>query len=250
MINVVIPSYKRSDNLLGKDYFYMAKYVVPYSQKEDYLKVLTEERIITIPDDEDGSIGKKRNWILKNIPRPLIMIDDDVKHLMLYEKRKENPGGKKMDKELLNDFFESLVLLSKDFDSRMFGLLPITDFGSVNEYKPFSLTNMVLGPFQGHLEHDLYFDESVGSKDDYDMCLQQMNKYKKVLRYNKVGYMDANDKKIPGGIVSYRSMDKEIEWCEKIMKKWGTKIIEYKLPPVKLTDVLNASKFNPPISGV
>jgi hypothetical protein len=47
-MNVIIPSYKRSHDLKGKDYFFMAKYCVPESQFNDYIKVLNEDRIIMI----------------------------------------------------------------------------------------------------------------------------------------------------------------------------------------------------------
>ena len=114
---------------------------------------------------------------------------------------------------------------------------------------PFNLTNIILGPFQGHLEHDLVFDDRVGSKDDYDMSLQQLRKYKKILRFNKFSY-DCRHGDNSGGIVSYRSTDKEIEYCKQIMKKWGSKIISYQLPPKKPTDLLNAKRVNIPIKGV
>ena len=249
-MNIVIPSYKRADNLIGKDYFYMAKYIVPESQRKEYVDSLGEERVICCKDEEDGNIGKKRNWILKNIERPLIMIDDDVKSLRLFENRKEYKIGVNMDKEDLNDFFEMLVEMCEGFGAKMFGLLPLQDPGAYLEFKPFSLTSMSLGPFQGHLKHNLIFDEWVGTKDDYDMCLQQMNEYKMVFRYNKVCYLDADGDKKAGGIVSYRSLDKEIEYCKRIMKKWGTRIIKYNIPPKNMNDILNAQKFNVPIKGV
>jgi len=34
------------------------------------------------------------------------------------------------------------------------------------------------------------------------------------------------------------------------MKKWGTKIIKYEIPPKKMTDLLNAKHVNIPIKGV
>ena len=58
-MNIIIPSYKRSHDLKGKDYFYMAKYCVPESQKKEYIDVLGKERVITLPDNEDGNIVKK-----------------------------------------------------------------------------------------------------------------------------------------------------------------------------------------------
>ena len=99
------------------------------------------------------------------------------------------------------------------------------------------------------MEHDLTFDIKVGTKDDYDMALQHLRTYKKVLRLNKFSYeCEHGDNK--GGIVSYRSKDKEIEYCKRIMLKWGKKIISYQLPPRKMTDLLNAKKVNIPIKGI
>lgn len=252
-MNVIIPSYKRSHDLKGKDYFFMAKYCVPESQKDDYIKVVGLNRVIVLPDNEDGDIVKKRNWILKNIERPLIMIDDDVSEISYYENRKGKLDGnhtkKTLDKNLLIEFFKHYFNLANDFNCKMWGLAQNEDNRICKEFLPFNLTNVILGPFQGHLEHNLLFDSRVGTKDDYDMSLQQLRKYKKVLRLNKFHYLcDHGDNK--GGIVSYRSKEKEIEYCKQIMLKWGKKIIQYKIPPLKMADLLNAKKVNIPIKGV
>jgi hypothetical protein len=252
-MNIIIPSYKRSHDLKGKDYFFMAKYCVPESQKEEYIKAVGKDRVIILPDNEDGDIVKKRNWILKNIERPLIMIDDDVSEIGYFENRTGKVDGnhsrKKMDKNLLIDFFNHNFNLANEFNCKMWGLAQNQDNRICKEFLPFNLTNIILGPFQAHLEHDLFFDNRVGTKDDYDMSLQQLRKYKKVLRLNKFHYLcEHGDNK--GGIVSYRSKEKEIEYCKQIMLKWGKKIIQYKIPPQKMTDLLNAKKVNIPIKGI
>jgi hypothetical protein len=252
-MNVIIPSYKRSHDLKGKDYFFMAKYCVPESQKKEYIEVVGKDRVITLPDSEDGDIVKKRNWILKNIERPLIMIDDDVSEIGYFESRTGKVDGnhsrKTMNKNLLIDFFEHNFNLANEFNCKMWGLAQNQDNRICKEFLPFNLTNIILGPFQGHLEHNLIFDNRVGTKDDYDMSLQQLRKFKKVLRLNKFHYLcEHGDNK--GGIVSYRSKEKEIEYCKQIMLKWGKKIIQYKIPPTKMTDLLNAKKVNIPIKGV
>jgi len=252
-MNVIIPSYKRAHDLKGKDYFYMAKYCVPYSQYDEYAQVLNDDRIITIPDNQDGEIIKKRNWILKNIPRPLIMIDDDVESIGYYENRKgENNGNHKkkvLDKKMLMNFFEQSFDMCDQLGFKMWGLSQNEDNRIYKEFLPFSFNKISLGPFQGHLKHDLIFDQRVGTKDDYDMALQQLNEFKGIFRWNKFHYLcHHGDNK--GGIVSYRSKDKEIEYCKKIMIKWGKKIISYRIPPKKITDLLNAKSVNIPIKGV
>lgn len=248
-MNVIIPSYKRSHDLKGKDYFLMAKYCVPESQEKEYIEAVGKERVITLPDSEDGDIVKKRNWILKNIPRPLIMIDDDVSRFVYWDKRKDKYLSKEYPKDLINDLFIEFISMANQFDVKMFGIAQNKDDRQFKEFCPFNLSNVILGPFQGHLEHDLIFDKRVGTKDDYDMSLQQLRKYKKVLRFNKFAY-DCEHGDNKGGIVSYRTQEKEIEYCKSIMMKWGKKIIEYKIPPTKMTDLLNAKKVNIPIKGV
>jgi hypothetical protein len=252
-MNVIIPSYKRSHDLKGKDYFFMAKYCVPESQEKEYIEAVGKDRVITLPDSEDGDIVKKRNWILNNIEFPLIMIDDDVSEIGYFESRTGKVDGnhsrKTMNKNLLIDFFEHNFNLANEFNCKMWGLAQNQDNRICKEFLPFNLTNIILGPFQGHLEHNLIFDNRVGTKDDYDMSLQQLRKFKKVLRLNKFHYLcEHGDNK--GGIVSYRSKEKEIEYCKQIMLKWGKKIIQYKIPPTKMTDLLNAKKVNIPIKGV
>lgn len=248
-MNVVIPSYKRSHDLKGKDYFFMAKYCIPKSQEKEYLEVLEGDRLIVIPDEDDGDIVKKRNWILRNVERPLIMIDDDVKNLVYWDNRKDNYLSKEYPSSLLPQLFDGFVDMAKGFGVRLFGLAQNKDDRTFKEHTPFNLSNITLGPFQGHLKHDLFFDERVGTKDDYDMCLQQLQKHKKVLRLNKFAYScEHGDNK--GGIVSYRTREKEIEYCKAIMLKWGKSVISYRVPPRKSTDLLNAKKVNIPIKGV
>lgn len=248
-MNVIIPSYKRSHDLKGKDYFYMAKYCVPESQKKEYIDVLGKERVITLPDNKDGNIVKKRNWILNNVSFPLIMIDDDVSEICFFESKNNKPIKNSINREDLIDFFGKSFELCEEFGCKLWGINQNTDPIAYKQYSPFNLSKIILGPFQGHLKHDLLFDERVGTKDDYDMALQQLNKYKKVLRLNKFSYeCEHGDNK--GGIVAYRSKEKEIEYCKAIMMKWGTKVIKYQIPPRKMTDLLNAKKVNVPIKGV
>ena len=249
-MNVIIPSYKRADGLTGKDYFTMAKYCVPESQADDYMKALGgSKRIITLPDDQDGNISRKRNWILKNIERPLIMMDDDVRRLVYWDKRDEQYLSRPVLKEDVDFLFHEWVDLAEQFGVKLFGLAQNKDDRSFKEFLPFNLSRIILGPFSGHLEHPLLYDESVGLTEDYDICLQHLNEYKKVLRINKFAY-DCDHRTNSGGVVSFRTLDFEVKSCKAIMLKWGKSIIQYRIPPKKHTDVLNAKKVNVPINGI
>lgn len=254
-INVIIPSYKRSHNLVGKDYFTMAKYCVPESQAADYVAVVGDDRVIAIPDEHDGNLTKKLNWILDNIPRPLIMIDDDVSELMYIEGgeyfRRYGKARERITypQERLEDFFINGFNMAHSFGAKMWGLNVNTDGRNYQQYKPFSLSQVVLGPFTAHLDHDLKYDPVVGLKSDYDMSLQQLQKYKKLLRFNLFAYnAEHGDNK--GGVVGFRTSELEESYCKAIMLKWGKSIISYRIPPKKKTDLLNAKSVNIPIKGV
>lgn len=167
-LNIIIPSYKRYDKLVGYDYFKTAKYVVPRSQYDLYIKGKDKNRFIAIPDDCDGSIVKKRNWILQNIPRPLVMIDDDVDKIVMTEGGwyfKKHGRAKQMI-PLTPEQAEGVLIdcanLAYQLDCPMFGFNLNTDGRNYQEYKPFSLTQPILGPCCGHLEHDLLYDEKNG----------------------------------------------------------------------------------------
>lgn len=257
MINIVIPTYKRSKNLAGKEYFKKAKYVLPESQRDEYLKILSTKRMIVIPDDCDGNIARKRNWILDNIKRPLLMIDDDVSCLRMTEGMHESNQSRFKEKgieriRLTEDQAMGVIQhgfnLAAEFECVFWGINLNEDGRNYQQYRPINLTQPVLGPFGGHLKHDLHYDERMGTKDDYDFSFQVLNRHKKILRFNKFSY-DCGHGDNEGGIVSMRTMEKEIHYCKAIMKKWGKHIIRYKIPPKKQADLLNG-RVNIPIHGV
>jgi len=254
-INIVRPSFNRAGLVKGHDYFKGSKLVVPESQRDEYAKKYNSKRLIVIPDENDGNIAKKRNWILRNVERPLLMIDDDVSSMLMGEGKKIKSNGEwKYNRQIIlqQERVEEVIIngfnLANDWGCVLWGINQNEDGRNYQQYRPFSLTNVVLGPFMGHLKHDLYYDERMGTKDDYDMSLQVLNKYRKILRFNKFSLACSHgDNK--GGIVGMRTQGKEIVYCEAIMKKWGKKIIKYKIPPKKMGDLLNGVT-NIPIAGV
>lgn len=235
-LNIVIPSFKRWDNLPGYDYFPSSKIVIPESQADLYIKKAGRDskRFIVIPDSEDGSSPKKRNWILKNIPRPLVMFDDDVDKITMCEGGeyfKEHGRAKQcipLTSEQAEDLLKQIANLAYMWGCPMFGFNLNTDGRNYQQYKPFSLTQPILGPCHGHLFHDLFYDEKMDLKDDYDLALQMLNKYKKVLRANKYA-VNAQHGNVKGGCASYRTFERETAACKAIERKWGTKIIHYNI---------------------
>lgn len=253
-LTIVIPSYKRWDYLAGYDYFNSAKYIIPESQYKKYIEGRDKKRFVVIPDSEDGNIAKKRNWILKNISRPLIMIDDDVKRLTMCEGGeyfRQHGRAKQMipltPSEAVNIMIQA-ANLAHEWGCPIFGFNLNTDGRNYQQYKPFSLTQPILGPCSGHLDHDLLYDEKMDLKEDYDISIQALNKFRKILRLNKYA-VDAAHKENKGGCVSYRTMEREAAACKAIEKKWGTNIIHYNTKKGKYIAYLNGI-VHIPINGV
>lgn len=253
-VSIVIPSYKRAGTVEGYEYFKTAKIVVPEAQRDEYASFYDVKRLIVIPDDCDGSIGKKRNWILANIPRPLLMIDDDVSGVTMTEGGEAfKVTGKAqqmipVESKAVSGIIDNIFNMAFEAGCVMCGINVNTDGRNYQQYVPFSFKNMILGPFCGHLDHDLKYDLRMGSKEDYDMCLQVLNKHRKIFRSNKYAYnCKHGDNK--GGIVSMRSMEKEVSYARAIEKKWGKKIISYPENPKKMSEILNG-RVNVPIGGI
>lgn len=253
-VSICTPSYKRASSLSGAEYFKTAKYVVPESQRDEYTKTVGAARLIVIPDECDGTIARKRNWILENVERPVLMIDDDVQCLCMVEGTHTYDGCRRKATErvkLTPD--QAMGVITEGFNLAyqwgcvLWGINQNEDGRNYQQYRPFVLSQVVLGPFQGHLEHGLRYDERMGTKEDYDMSLQVLNKYKKVLRMNKYAYVCRHGDN-RGGIVSMRTMERELRDCRAIEKKWGKNIISYPMEPKKLTDLLNG-KVRVPIYG-
>lgn len=254
-VNVCIPSYKRAGAVKGYDYFRTARIVVPESQLDDYARHYNAARLIAVPDEWDGNIARKRNWILRNIPRPLLMIDDDVRAITTTEGEYDEEGrflGRSRQKIILTPEQAETVIaqgfnLACEWDCPMWGINVNTDGRNYQQYKPFSLSMVILGPFQGHLEHGLLFDERMGTKEDYDMSLQALNRHGKILRLNKYAY-DCDHGTNRGGIVAGRTMEIEVAYCRAVERKWGRGIIRYPLKPKTMNELLSAT-VNIPIAG-
>lgn len=223
---IFIISYKRAGNVTSDKVFKDAKIVIPDSQYEDYAKHEYKNgcELLPIPDKYDGNIVKKRNYILDHYKGNILIVDDDYDHIGRVTNRKnEKLNVDRVDALLRNGF-----QMCRDLGTVMWGINVQTDPKFYRETGPFSTLSPVLGPFQAFCDCPLRYDESVYLKEDYDMSLQVLQKYHKILRFNMYYYL-VNHFNKPGGVVSYRTKQKEIDHLERMVKKWGSKVVNYNL---------------------
>lgn len=227
---VFIISYKRAGGVTSDKVFRNAKIVIPESQYEEYLKYEYKNgcELLPIPDSGDGNIVKKRNYIMDHFSDMcdgnMVIVDDDYDYIGMTE----NGNSLRLSLDQVDNLLMNGFQMCRDLGTVMWGLNVQSDPKFYREYSPFSFLAPCLGPFQAFCDNPLRYDERVYLKEDYDMSLQVLQKYHKILRFNKY-YYKVNHFDKPGGVVSYRTKQKEVDQLELMVKKWGKRVVKYNL---------------------
>lgn len=259
-ISINCPSYKRP-KVETFEYIKSCKCWVAEREYEDYLKANPdfEKNIVAVPNHIQGNLCRIRNYILdKEFEENdvVLIVDDDLHYVARYE-----PFGLwgyneiKLTEEDLYAMLEHYSVLCNDFGFKYWGVMCNTDPLAYRQTTPFSTISYIGGPFQVFLKgNTLRYDEALPLKEDYDMTLQNCNKYRGCLRVNKYHY-NCKQSQQPGGCATYRNYQREEEQLRLLQKKWGEKV-------VKIDDAINSGTvkekrnidYNPiihiPIKGV
>jgi len=244
-MRVLIPSYKRPDNVKTSKWLTSASVVVPESQAGLYKANV--ENVISIPDKKDGNISKKRNAILEMFPgEDILMMDDDISYVGYIEKGKYIKAGEDQFLEMATNLFN----MCREIGTVLWGVNLLPDPRNYREHTPFNLSSVVLGPLMGIVNTDegLRFDNDLYFEEDYDFSVQVLRKYRKLLRFNKWSYFCGHIKN-KGGIVSMRTQERENQQNIKLQKKWGSNIVTLKRKTYRGNSTINPI-VKVPIVGV
>jgi hypothetical protein len=239
------PSYKRPEKSKTQLIYPFIKLVVRESEAENYIK--NGNDIIICPDSAQGNIARVRNWILDSLlPNfdAVVIIDDDCSGVGYWEKQKYYF----FDSEYLQEFIESMYVLTCDYGFKLFGFNCIMDKGAYKEHTPFATNQFIGAPCSMILNgNECRYDEQIPLKEDYDFTLQNLKKYKGALRANFASYNVKQAKNV-GGCADMRNVQEEARQFELLQKKWGNKIIKKDVKSKRSFD------FNPlmksPLKGV
>lgn len=260
-ISVNCPSYKRPVVETLK-YLPFCKIWVDNKEAEEYKKANKgfEDNIISVPEGIQGNVSRIRNYILEEEFKRGIdvvcIIDDDMKGIYRFEKKKESNFG--YEKHLVKadefmDFLENYSILCEELGFKLWGINLNGDKLSYRHYAPFSFNSCILGPFSCHLRNNIRYDESLPLKEDYDISLQHLNKYRGILRINKYHYI-CKQSTNTGGCATYRNLDREIAQLKKFQKKWGCDIVKIDYSNKGKTKKQKRIDYNPivkvPIKGI
>lgn len=213
------PSFKRAETAITQKYLPFCKYVVAEFEADKYLE--KKHNIWIVPNDAQGSVSKIRNYILDNAEsKKIVMLDDDMTYIGRWNQQK----AKKLSAIEVQEFCENGFILAESLGIKYWGINLLPDKGAYREYTPFSLKNTILGPFQAFNDLDLRYDVNLPLKEDYDLSLQVLNKYRKTLRFNAYHY-SVKQHTNTGGCANYRTKQKEIDQFKLLQEKWGSDIV-------------------------
>lgn len=231
-IAICCPSYKRPYVETLKYLPFCKVYVAP-EEYENYLEFNPKHKdnIVKCPKGIQGNVSRIRNYILdtefENGADIVCIVDDDLKAIEHFEMSEDKTYAYekvKVKTEEFVDFIYRYSMLCYQWGFKMWGVNINSDTMSFRHYTPFSTNSVVLGVFGCFLKGmECRYDEALPLKEDYDLFIQNCNKYRGVLRLNGYHYNCRPEQK--GGCAIYRNMEKEKEQFELLQKKWGSNIV-------------------------
>lgn len=256
-ISICCPSYKRPI-VKSLKYVPYAKIYIDKSEYEEYKKENPDANIIVCDDGIQGNVARVRNYILNkefhNGTDVVCIIDDDLQGIYRFDVNKKTKFGYERNLiEDLEEFIYKYSVICNEFGYKLWGINCNSDKLSYKHYSPFSLTSIILGPFCCHFKNDIRYDEKLPLKEDYDLAIQHLNKYRGILRLNFAHYI-CEQSTNSGGCASMRNMKREKEQFELLQKKWGSKIVREDKSNKGQTKKVKRFDYNPiikvPIKGI
>lgn len=184
-----------------------------------------KDNFIAMPKGVQGNVSRVRNYILDYILKDFdvcCIVDDDISYIGYYEGKKIH----KLSKDEILPFIEKYSILCKDFGYYLWGVNLNSDKQCYREYTPFSTVSPILGPFSCHLKGSaVRYDEALPLKEDYDLAISHLNKYRGILRVNKYHYV-CEQSTIAGGCSAYINVEREKQQLEALQTKWGSNIVK------------------------
>jgi len=224
-VSVNAPSYRRPNAVTTLGYLPFCRLWVCETEYDEYVAANPGADIVKVPKGVQGNVSRIRNYILDHADTDVIcIIDDDMTNIGYYEQTKRlfvHPD------EVLA-FIEKYSELAVGFGVKLWGVNVNPDKQCYREYTPFSLVSYIGSPFSCHINSDLRYDERIPLKEDYDITLQHLNTYRKVLRVNKYFYtvkQGASGGGQPGGCAVMRNIEEEKRQFDILQKKWGREIV-------------------------
>lgn len=252
-VSLTAPSYRRP-RVETLDVFPGCRVYVAESELEDYVAANRPgSDIVAVPDRVQGNLCRVRNHILDTEfsqgADAVCIIDDDMRGVFRWERDGDYGYDQRwLDETELREMLGHFSALCLEWGYRFWGLNPgMTDAQSYQQQRPFNTVKYIGGPFQVHLRNPLRYDERLNLKEDHDMVMQHLKRYRGALRLNMYSYQ-CKQAEQTGGCANQRNTDEERRQFELLQRKWGRSIFRADRKSKRSFD------FNPimksPIKGV
>lgn len=126
--------------------------------------------------------------------------------------------------EALVEFIEQGFQIAREWGVRLWGVQFNWDKGIYRESAPFSTLSFLTASWHGFAGCPLKYDEALPLKEDYDLTLQELNAWRRLLRFNFV-HVIKDDHENRGGCAAMRNVAVEIEQMAAFRRKWGSGIV-------------------------
>lgn len=220
-MKIVSPSYKRASGCVSHKLLPGVVYAIQEADVRDYHE--HEHDFMVLPDSVKGNMAKVRNAIRAAVgAEDLVMLDDDVRSLRVWG---DDGKARALESDEIVRFLENGFEMAREMGAQLWGVNLVEDPGAYRSGNPLSMKRPVLGPFSCICSsNELTYDERLGLKEDYDFFIQNMNRYRVVLRFDRYHYM-CGHKTQPGGCSTYRTMVEEESQFAELQRKWGSDIV-------------------------
>lgn len=183
--------------------------------------------VVALPDALRGNLPRVKNFIMKSVFEDpevdaLLFLDDDIRTISYWQdnKRVQLKG------EALYLFIVKHTVVCAEWGFKLWGINVNNDKQCYREYTPFSTLSYVSSSFACFLRgNELLYDERFPLKEDYDMTIQQCDRYRGLLRVNRAYYFKKSMENV-GGCGMYRNVEREKAQLELLQKKWGSEIVQ------------------------
>lgn len=258
-IVICCPSYRRP-KVKTLEYIPTCRVYVDGSELEEYVRENEGADIVRCADGVQGNVCRVRNHIMdcefENGADAVCIIDDDMDGLFLWvcDEVTHTMHREKIEAEALPMFLEKYSVICEELGFKLWGANCNLDAMAYRPYTPFGFSKYLGSPFQVFLKgNECRYDERLPLKEDYDMTLQQCNRYRGCLRLNFLTY-SVKQSEQSGGCATYRNLKREKEQFELLQKKWGKNIVREDSSNKGGTQKQKRFDYNPiikvPIKGI
>ena len=219
------PSYKRAGKVITHKTYPMVRYWVDEEEADGYEKALKgKAEVVRVKRGIQGNVSRIKNYILdksfEDGADVVFLMDDDMRGIYRWVRCER----RLITAEELGVFVAKYSVVAKDIGARLWGFNINTDKRLYRELVPFSTVAAVLAACVHLRESEIRYDERLPLKEDYDLYLQHLNKYRVVLRLD-FAYYDMKQSEQEGGCAMYRNLEREKKQFMLLRKKWGSRIV-------------------------